>query len=459
VTPEELAARGLEAAGSGVDAFATAVRERSLLLRFAASRPTQATAVDDLELELAVVRDGHVGRASTNDPRPEALAACARGALAAAEGAARSGRAGGSAPAPGPYPGFPAPEPGRPHAGHDTATARLDPAQGGAALAGAFQAAEAAGMEAHGIWTAAEVETVATSARGSAADRVTDAFMKVICIAPSGRSGYASRTAVAAGELDGAGLAGRAAAKAGVQGEPTRLPAGEYPVVMEAQAVGWLLDLLGATALNGLAHAEGRGALTDRLGRQVASPATNLSDSPRSPHTLPRAVDAEGVPKQPLPLIEDGVARRVVHDTRSGALAGEPSTGHALRAGGAPGGPHPTNLVLAGGGAANEAELSAPIERGVYVTRLWYANIVRPRESLITAVTRDGTFLIEDGRITRPLADLRLTDSVLGILGRTQALAARQTLTSDGEFYGRRFAAGVVCPALRAGSVRFTGSV
>ena len=99
-----------------------------------------------------------------------------------------------------------------------------------------------------------------------------------------------------------------------------------------------------------------------------------------------------------------------------------------------------------------------PVERGVYVTRLWYANVVRPKETLITAVTRDGTFLIEDGRVTRPLRDLRLTDSVLGILSRTQALGRDQTLTSDGEFYGRRFAYGVVCPALRADAVRFTGA-
>jgi PmbA protein len=151
------------------------------------------------------------------------------------------------------------------------------------------------------------------------------------------------------------------------------------------------------------------------------------------------------------------VAHGVAHDIRSAALAGERSTGHALTPGGDPGGPHPTNLVLAGGGAVDETELCAPIERGVYVTRLWYANVVRPKETLITAVTRDGTFLIEDGRVTRPLRDLRLTDSVLGILSRTEALTRDQTLTSDGEFYGRRFAYGVVCPALRADGVRFTG--
>jgi PmbA protein len=92
------------------------------------------------------------------------------------------------------------------------------------------------------------------------------------------------------------------------------------------------------------------------------------------------------------------------------------------------------------------------------VTRLWYANVIRPKETLITAVTRDGTFLIEDGRVTRPLRDLRLTDSVLRILSRVSDLTAGRELTSDGEFYGRRFAYGVVCPGIRASAVRFTGT-
>jgi predicted Zn-dependent protease len=238
------------------------------------------------------------------------------------------------------------------------------------------------------------------------------------------------------------------------------VPPGEYTVVFEPHAVGWLCDLLAGCAFNGLAHAEGRGALDGRLGERVAVPAINLADSPDHQRTLRRTFDAEGRLKSTLPLIQDGVAHAVAHDIRSAALAGDGAvtTGHALAPGGDAYGPHPTNLVLAGGEAADEVELCAPVERGVYVTRLWYANVVRPKETLITAVTRDGTFLIEDGRVTRPLRDLRLTDSVLGILSRTQALGRDQQLTSDGEFYGRRFAYGVVCPALRADAVRFTGA-
>jgi predicted Zn-dependent protease len=393
---------------------------------------------------------GNVGRASTNAVDDASLADCAARARVAAEAA--------EATHDGTFPGFDPDYDVAALDSFDPATAELDPAGGGAALADAFAEADAHGVEAHGIWTVAELDQAWATDSGGGEERRTDAFMKVICLAPNGRSGYASQAAVAVRELAPAALAERAALKAAASGEPVALPPGEYPVVFEPQAVGWLLDLLGGTAFNGLAHAEGRGALDGRLREPVAAPAINLSDSPTCARTLPRSFDAEGTRKGPVPLIQDGVAYGVAHDLRSAALVGAASTGHALTPGGDPGGPHPTNLVLAGGGAADEGELCAAVERGIYVTRLWYANVVRPKETLITAVTRDGTFLIEDGTVTRPLRDLRVTDSVLGILTRAQALTGEQKLTSEGEFYGRRFAYGVVCPAMRADAVRFTGA-
>ena len=451
----ELAERALEAAGRlGDGAQATVTSERSLLLRFARSRPTQATALSDTSVELTVLRDGHAGTATTNRTSSEALRACVERADAAARAAAGGG--------PGPYPGLPAPAPegARRHDGHDPDTSRLDPRVGGSALRAAFDEATAQGVEAHGAWTAAEVETAVASTAGvAAADRVTDALMKVTCLAPSGRSGFDCSSAVAVSDIDPAALARRAASTAAANGGATELAPGEYPVVLERHAVADLLSWLGSIALNGLAYVEDRSALCGRLGSRVASPAVNLSDSPRFPRTLPRAFDAEGVPKRPLPLIEDGVARRVVHDTRSATLAGSTTTGHARAAACVGDGPEPTNMVLAGGGASGEAELCRPIERGVYVTRLWYTNAVRPKEALLTGVTRDGTFLIEHGEVTRPLRDLRFTDGVLSVLAGVQDLGARPQLTSDGELYGRRFASGVVCPPVRAAAMRFTGLV
>jgi predicted Zn-dependent protease len=455
VTTLDRAERALGFVRSGDGALASVTSERSLLLRFARSRPTQATAVDDATISIAVIRDGQVGSASTNRDDDDSLASCAAAAEAAADAAART-RGSGT------YPGFPAGGAARPHEGFDPETASMDPAPGGSALETVFAHAAARDIEAHGVWSTGDVETALVSTSGaSARDRVTDAFMKVTCIAGGGRSGWANATGSGLSALDPAVLAEAAAERAtgafAARRDETRLDPGEYSVVLAPAAVAEMLDWLGWTAFNGLAHAEGHGALVGKLGTRVVAPAINLADSPRFPRTLPRAFDAEGVPKAPLPLIQDGVAINVVHDTRTAALVpGARSTGHALAPGGTPWGPLPTNLVLVGGGAADEAELCAPIERGVYVTRLWYTNAVRPNEALITGVTRDGTFLIEDGKIAAPLADLRLTDSVLRVLANTEALTSRQVLWSEGEFYGRRFAAGTVAPALRS-RVRFSG--
>ncbi len=454
----DLAERALRATTTrGDGALATVTRERSLLLRFARSQPTQSTAIDDATITISVLRDGHVGSASTNRDDDESLAACAHAAEAAAETAARTH-------GPGTYPGFPEPLSVRPHHGFDRTTAVLDPSPGGAALATAFEIAARHGVEAHGVWTAGDVETAIASSTGVVlVERVTDAFMKTTCIAPTGRSGWASKAAHASTALDAAAVAEAAAIRAtgafAGRPDPVRLAPGDYPVVLAPAAVGEMLEWLGWTAFNGLAHAEERGALVGRLGERVVASAINLSDSPRYPGTLPRAFDAEGVPKAPVPLIQDGVAHAVVHDIRSAAVAGDGArtTGHALEPGGSAFGPFATNLIMVGGGAADEAELCASVERGVYVTRLWYTNVLRPNETLITGVTRDGTFLIEDGRIAAPLEDLRMTDSILRVLERVQDLTSRVELWSQGEFYGRRFATGVVTPAIRSASMRFTG--
>ena len=451
--PRDTAERALALAGpAATEIQVTVVRERSLMSRYARSAPTQATAVDDTTVEILCLHDGHSAVATTNRLDDDALRATAARAAAAARASARSG--------PGAHPGLPPALPAPLHDGFDEATARLDPHVASRALAAAFAVAAEHGLEAFGIWTAGDVRTAIASTTGLRLDdRVSDAFMKVVCRDRDGRSGYAVEAAVDATAIDPAALARRAAGK--VDREPlAELGPGTYPVVREPEAVGQLLEFLGDLALNGLAHVEGRGALGDRLDTRVAAPLVHLSDDPLTAHGLPRAFDMEGVAKAPLTLIADGVATAVVHHLRSAALAGDGarSTGHATRTGGSPWGPSPTNLVLRGGDARDAAELAAPIERGIYVTRLWYVNAVREKEALLTGMTRDGTFLIEDGRISRPLRDVRFTDSVLRLLEATEALTSAQRLVTEGEFYGRRFAHGVVCPALRAHGFRITGA-
>src|SRR5436190_24383575 len=215
------------AQGSGDGALVRVTAERSLLLRFAGSRPTQATSLRDMTVEIAVLRDGKFGHGATTRTDADGLAAAAR---AAAEAAAAGGV--------GAHPGLPAPGQVRGHHGWDAETAALDPAAGGRALEAAFHACAERGVEAHGVWTAAEVRTAVVSSTGTEAlERLTDAFMKVTAIAPNGRSGYATQAHVAGHLLDPAGLAERAAATATVDGEARRLAPGDYPVVLEPAAV------------------------------------------------------------------------------------------------------------------------------------------------------------------------------------------------------------------------------
>ncbi len=447
--PLEIAERALSYADG--DAQVTVVHERSLSSRFARSAPTQATGVDDTTVEIVCLRDGHTGSATTNRLDEGSLRAAARRAVTVARAAARAGR--------GDHPGLPAPAGAAGRDGWDAETAELHPARGADALRTAFAGAAEAGLEAFGLWTTGAVRTALASSTGvRATDDVTDAFLKVVCRDADGRTGYAAQTAGAVGELDAGALTRRALQRA-PRKDGAELGPGEYTVVLSADAVGVLLEFAGYLAFTGLAHAEGRGALSGRLGTQVAAAAIDLSDAPAHPRTLPRAHDAEGVPKRAIPLLRGGVADTVVHDLRSAAQAGDGarSTGHAVEIG-SPEGPVPTNLVLAGGTAADEEALAAPVERGIYVTRLWYVNVVHERQTLLTGMTRDGTFLIEDGRITRPARDVRFTDSALRLLEATEELTAEARLVSEGEFYGRRFASGVVCPALRAHGFRVTGA-
>jgi predicted Zn-dependent protease len=178
--------------------------------------------------------------------------------------------------------------------------------------------------------------------------------------------------------------------------------------------------------------------LADLLGKRVAASCVNLSDSPRFAATLPRSYDAEGAPRHPLPLIQDGVAHRLVM----------PGSGHAQGAGGT-GGTVPEHLVLVGGGAADLAELAAPIENGLLIPALSVhgAWIVGQRGAALA----EGVRLIRDGAFADPAPNLTVVFEPLELLGRVQALTARQRTIPPPLQLSARTASATVCPALRAG--------
>ena len=259
------------------------MRERSLVSRFARSAPTQATASTTPTVEILVVRDGHAALASTNRLDDDALRDTPRAApRARAPRRGRPRRPGRGPPSRAARAPRAAPRSAA-HDGFDAATARLDPAAAPAPRwPHAFAVAAEHGLEAFGIWTAGAVRTAIASSAGLRRDEeVTDAFMKVICRDAGGRSGFAAATAGGRrGDRRGRARPARRARRSATQ-PLAALGPGTYPVVLEADAVGALLEFLGGLAFNGLAHAEGRGAL-ERPPRRRPSP-RRRSTSPTTP--------------------------------------------------------------------------------------------------------------------------------------------------------------------------------
>jgi predicted Zn-dependent protease len=186
------------------------------------------------------------------------------------------------------------------------------------------------------------------------------------------------------------------------------------------------------------------------MGERITGDGITLTDDAFDPRSLGCPFDHEGTPRRRVTLIEQGVARAVVHDRRTARAAAVESTGHACTPP-AVQGPLPYDLVLATGDRTLE-ELVAGTERGILVTRFWYNRVVDARKTLVTGMTRDGTFLIENGRVTRGIRNLRFNESVLGVLERAEAIG-REAEPTVFDYFGNC----VVVPALRVRDFQFTG--
>ncbi|MBD0291088.1 MAG: TldD/PmbA family protein [Thermoleophilia bacterium] len=438
-------AQGALQTAEGDEADVLVHAERSGFARFAGSAVHQPTLVEDESVTIRVVRDGRVGMATTNRTDEDALRSAGRRAAEMAD----------VGPADPTFPGLAQPEPLPEITGFDPETAELT---AGDQSARAWSAIEAAPRhELSGYFTSGLVELAVASTTGLAASQaLTDARMVAIATRDGG-SGYADATAWAAAGVDPAAVADEAVSKAERTRDPTPLEPATYRAVLEPYAVAELLWYFAFSSLNALALLEGRSYLSGRIGERIFHPSLSLADDALSSGGLPAAFDFEGVPKRRVDLVAAGVARDVVWDRRTAQRAGRHSTGHALPSSEQSFGPIPFNLALAPGGASPE-ELAEAVGEGIYVTRLHYVNVVDEREGIFTGVTRDGTFRIERGRVTRPLANARFTVSLPALLRDVLALGRETKLVGQSDFYGERHAHAVLAPALASASFRVTGA-
>ena len=288
--------------------------------------------------------------------------------------------------------------------------------------------ANSAGQRLTGRGTAAEVDGIARTATADGSSR---------------------HLSVGLGGLDGAVVGERAAIKARTASDPTDVEPGTYEVILEPNCVANMMSFLLVHGFNGKAVEEGRSFA--KVGAEQFDPSITLRDDVTDSGTLGIPFDIEGTPKQPLDLVRDGVTRGLLHTRRTAKAAGVESTGHAV-GGGAAWGALGANLVLAGGERTTD-ELIGGVDRGVLVTDFWYTRILDPRTQVVTGLTRNGVWLIEDVRVVRQVTNLRFTQSFIEALGP----GAVRGISADRELALAGWSSIYLVPSLYLASWNFTG--
>jgi PmbA protein len=411
----------------------------SALTRFANSYIHQNVEQTSVEISVRAVIGKKIGVAATNILSDESLRGVAERAVMLARHQKENDDFQ-SLPAPAPIP--------QAHAFSER-TANCTPEERADVVAGICDAARRAGVTAAGAFrTSISEATVANSLGVFAYHQGTTADITTTMMTDSG-SGCADRIAIDVADIDGKALAAEAIDKCLRSANPIVLEPGQYEVILEEEAVADILDFFAYLAFGAQAFQEQRSFLSGHLGEKVMGENISIWDDGLASDTIPSPFDFEGVPKQRVEFITNGVAKGVVYDTYYAGKEGKISTGHGLPAG-VTFGPIPSNMFLKPGTATKE-EMLASVKRGVWVSRFWYTRPVHPLKVLVTGMTRDGTFLIENGKITAPIKNLRFTQSYLEALNQADMIGKETNLHSAIIGVSR-------VPALKVKSWNFSGA-
>lgn len=411
------------------------------LTRFANNVIHQNVIERNLEVTLRVNLAGKIGTATTNRSDPDGLTALAEAAQAAAR----------LSPVDPEDPGISAPvEVATIHA-FDEATAACSPAQRARRVNTVCKAAAQAGLNAAGAYSTAVIEWYMANSNGVRAYHpyTRSEFQTTVMGADSSGRGQGVHWQMDQVPVE---TLGEQALRTAIAGRgPRSLPAGEYPVILGEYAVLDIVAALNLHGVNGLALCEGRSWMIGRQGHDLVSPLISLWDDGCDPRGLPLPFDGEGQPRRKVDILRAGVVGEAVYDRATAHQAGVAPTGHALPPASRALGALACNLFMAPG-QSNLETMIASTPSGLLITRFWYTRLVSARDCMMTGMTRDGVFWVEDGAVAYPVKNLRFTQSYTQALAEVSAVGQTAPLLKAqyGEIYTR-------VPALKIDRFRFTG--
>ncbi len=340
------------------------------------------------------------------------------------------------------------------------ATARLTPQDRAQGVASMVNVAKKHNLAAAGIFSSAEIVEGIFNSKGVAHWYEQTLAEVSVSMIGSSSSGWQKANSPDMARLDPARLAEVATVKAIESKDPRELPAGKYTVILEPAAV---LDIVGFMFwdFGGSALLEQRSFLNDRIGTQLFGENITVWDDVYHPLQAGVPFDGEGMRRQRLKLIESGVVRAVTYSRSSakrmqasemaGKIGQVRPTGHGFTL---PSeiGEAPLNIVFAGppeGESRTMEQMIAATERGILVTRLWYIREVDPYEKILTGMTRDGTFLVEKGKVVCGIRNLRFNESLLQMLQNVEVMGIPTRSCGEESF-------DMVAPAMKVREFNFT---
>jgi predicted Zn-dependent protease len=428
----------------------------SALTRFANNVIHQNVAEQNYGVSVRTVFGGRTARASTNKLDEESL----RRVVQASENLARVQQPDSDL--------LPAPTPQErdaansskttPPSRHFAETAAIAPEDRAAGVAKIVNVASRHKLTTAGIYSSSESVEGIFNSRGIADWHTQTSAEISITMLAKDSSGWQKANSPNVANLDPVALADIAARKAIDSAAPREVPAGKYTVILEPAAV---LDIVGFMFwdFGGQAILDERSFLNNRIGAQLFGVNINITDDVAHPLQSGAPFDGEGMRRQHVPLVENGVVKRVVYargtaekmrKSRFAAKAGMiASTGHGFLLPNEMG-EMPVNIVF--GEPANPQsvpQMIASTEKGILVTRLWYIREVDPYEKILTGMTRDGTFLIENGKLAGGVRNFRFNESLIHMLSNVEAMGKLVRASGEESF-------DMVVPAMKVRDFNFT---
>jgi PmbA protein len=406
------------------------------LTRFANNTIHQNVAERTLSVSVRTVFDGRTARATTNKTDDDSL----RRAVGASAALARSQPKNPDLlPMPGPqkYPRV---------ARYFPATADATPQDRAVAVAKVTELAEQNKQTAAGIFSTGGSVTAMANSNGLFASYRQSRAEFSITILERDSSGWAKASATDRDQIDPQALAHRASEKAAASRRPKEVEPGRWTVILEPAAV---LDLVGFLFYDfaGTAVLDQRSCFTNRLGKQVMGENVTIHDDVTHALQSGPPFDGEGVPRQTVLLVERGVLRHLVYSRATAKKMKARPTGHAMPLP-TQDGEAPFNLVFAGGNTSLETMI-ATTDRGILLTRLWYIREVDPYDKILTGMTRDGSFLVENGKISTGIRNFRFNQNILEMLSNVGQMSPAVRAAGEESFE-------MVVPAMKVRDFHFT---